>query len=121
MPRTPEELQQLFQQLVAAGRIPPEVLDRMQKGERFVLPIDTDASGWQRLIQDLVPLRAASFRGEAEKILSEGFERYAPRVLENISAALSEWLAHFGVAVTQGLLRELREQIAAMDEPPLVA
>ncbi|MFN9275874.1 MAG: preprotein translocase subunit SecA, partial [Planctomycetota bacterium] len=32
MPRTPEELQQLFQQLVAAGRIPPEVLERMQKG-----------------------------------------------------------------------------------------
>jgi preprotein translocase subunit SecA len=39
MPRTPEELQQLFQQLVAAGRIPPEVLDRMQKGERFVLRV----------------------------------------------------------------------------------
>ncbi|MFN6196369.1 MAG: preprotein translocase subunit SecA, partial [Planctomycetota bacterium] len=39
MPRTPEELQQLFQQLVAAGRIPPAVLDRMQKGERFVLRV----------------------------------------------------------------------------------
>ncbi|MFN9707298.1 MAG: preprotein translocase subunit SecA, partial [Planctomycetota bacterium] len=39
MPRTPEELQQLFQQLVAAGRIPPEVLERMQKGERFVLRV----------------------------------------------------------------------------------
>jgi preprotein translocase subunit SecA len=39
MPRTPEELQQLFQQLVAAGRIPQEVLDRMQKGERFQLRV----------------------------------------------------------------------------------
>jgi len=39
MPRTPEELQALFQQLVAAGRVPQEVLDRMQKGERFVLRV----------------------------------------------------------------------------------
>jgi len=39
MPRTPEELQQLFEQLVAAGRIPKEVLDRMQKGERFQLRV----------------------------------------------------------------------------------
>ncbi|MBL9078816.1 MAG: preprotein translocase subunit SecA [Planctomycetes bacterium] len=39
MPRTPEELQALFQQLVAAGRIPQEVLDRMAKGERFVLKV----------------------------------------------------------------------------------
>ena len=39
MPRTPEELQALFEQLVAAGRVPQEVLDRMQKGERFVLRV----------------------------------------------------------------------------------
>ncbi len=39
MPRTPEELQQLFEQLVAAGRIPQPVLDRMAKGERFVLRV----------------------------------------------------------------------------------
>ncbi len=39
MPRTPEELQKLFEQLVAAGRIPQEVLDRMAKGERFVLRV----------------------------------------------------------------------------------
>jgi preprotein translocase subunit SecA len=39
MPRTPEELQKLFEQLIAAGRIPPEVLERMQKGERFVLRV----------------------------------------------------------------------------------
>jgi preprotein translocase subunit SecA len=37
MPSTPEELQKLFEQLVAAGRIPQEVIDRMAKGERFVL------------------------------------------------------------------------------------
>jgi preprotein translocase subunit SecA len=39
MPRTPQELQALFEQLVAAGRIPQEVLDRMARGERFVLRI----------------------------------------------------------------------------------
>jgi preprotein translocase subunit SecA len=37
MPRSPEELQALFESLVAAGKIPQEVLDRMAKGERFVL------------------------------------------------------------------------------------
>ncbi|MBP8299182.1 MAG: preprotein translocase subunit SecA [Planctomycetes bacterium] len=37
MPRTPQELQALFEQLVAAGRIPQEVLDRMARGERFML------------------------------------------------------------------------------------
>ncbi len=39
MPRTPEELQALFESLVAAGKIPQEVLDRMAKGERFVLKV----------------------------------------------------------------------------------
>ena len=39
MPRTPEELQQLFEALVAAGRVPQEVLDRMARGERFVLRV----------------------------------------------------------------------------------
>ncbi|MCU0864111.1 MAG: preprotein translocase subunit SecA [Planctomycetes bacterium] len=39
MPTTPQELQALFEQLVAAGRIPQEVLDRMAKGERFVLRV----------------------------------------------------------------------------------
>ncbi|MBL8732706.1 MAG: preprotein translocase subunit SecA [Planctomycetes bacterium] len=39
MPRTPEELQALFDSLVAAGRIPQEVLDRMARGERFVLRV----------------------------------------------------------------------------------
>ncbi|MCB9885629.1 MAG: preprotein translocase subunit SecA [Planctomycetes bacterium] len=39
MPRTPEELQKLFESLVAAGRVPQEVLDRMAKGERFVLRV----------------------------------------------------------------------------------
>ena len=39
MPRTPEELQALFESLVAAGKVPQEVLDRMAKGERFVLKV----------------------------------------------------------------------------------
>ncbi|MCR9245484.1 MAG: preprotein translocase subunit SecA [bacterium] len=37
MPQTPEEMQALFEQLVAAGKVPQEVLDRMAKGERFTL------------------------------------------------------------------------------------
>ncbi|MBL8751148.1 MAG: preprotein translocase subunit SecA [Planctomycetes bacterium] len=37
MPRTPQELQALFEQLVAAGKVPQEVLDRMARGERFLL------------------------------------------------------------------------------------
>ncbi|MEO6597447.1 MAG: preprotein translocase subunit SecA [Planctomycetota bacterium] len=39
MPRTPEELQALFESLIAAGRVPQEILDRMGKGERFVLRV----------------------------------------------------------------------------------
>jgi len=37
MPQTPEELQALFESLIAAGKVPQEVLDRMQNGERFEL------------------------------------------------------------------------------------
>jgi preprotein translocase subunit SecA len=37
MPQTPEELQALFEQLIQAGKVPQEVLDRMQAGEKFVL------------------------------------------------------------------------------------
>ncbi|MCA8977182.1 MAG: preprotein translocase subunit SecA, partial [Planctomycetes bacterium] len=37
MPQTPEELQAFFEQLIAQGQIPQEVLDRMAKGERFQL------------------------------------------------------------------------------------
>jgi preprotein translocase subunit SecA len=39
MPRSPQELQALFESLVAAGKIPQEVMDRMAKGERFVLRV----------------------------------------------------------------------------------
>jgi preprotein translocase subunit SecA len=39
MPRTPEELQALFEQLIAAGKIPQEILDRMGRGERFLLRV----------------------------------------------------------------------------------
>ncbi len=37
MPQTPEEMQALFEQLVQAGKVPQEVLDRMAQGERFTL------------------------------------------------------------------------------------
>jgi len=37
MPQTPEELQALFESLIAAGKVPQEILDRMQAGERFQL------------------------------------------------------------------------------------
>ena len=37
MPQTPEELQALFESLIAAGKVPQEVLDRMEAGEKFAL------------------------------------------------------------------------------------
>ncbi|MCK5942510.1 MAG: SEC-C domain-containing protein, partial [Planctomycetes bacterium] len=37
MPQTPEELQALFESLIAAGKVPQEVLDRMEAGEKFQL------------------------------------------------------------------------------------
>ncbi|MFK7740655.1 MAG: preprotein translocase subunit SecA [Planctomycetota bacterium] len=39
MPQTPEELQALFESLIAAGKVPQEILDRMQNGERFQLRV----------------------------------------------------------------------------------
>ena len=39
MPRTPAEAQALFESLLAAGQVPQEILDRMQKGERFSLRV----------------------------------------------------------------------------------
>jgi hypothetical protein len=37
MPQSPEELQALFESLIAAGKVPQEILDRMKAGEKFVL------------------------------------------------------------------------------------
>jgi len=37
MPQSPEELQALFESLIAAGKVPQEVLDRMAAGEKFAL------------------------------------------------------------------------------------
>ncbi|MAD33347.1 MAG: preprotein translocase subunit SecA [Planctomycetes bacterium] len=37
VPQTPEELQALFESLIAAGKVPQEILDRMQAGEQFQL------------------------------------------------------------------------------------
>ncbi|HEB53295.1 MAG TPA: hypothetical protein ENI87_08585, partial [bacterium] len=37
MPSTPEELQALFESLIAAGKVPQEILDRMEQGEKFQL------------------------------------------------------------------------------------
>jgi preprotein translocase subunit SecA len=39
VPRSPQEVQALFESLVAAGQVPQEVLDRMAKGERFVIQV----------------------------------------------------------------------------------
>ncbi|HLQ39067.1 MAG TPA: SEC-C metal-binding domain-containing protein, partial [Planctomycetota bacterium] len=39
MPRTPEEVQALFESLVAAGQVPQEIMQRMQQGERFMLRV----------------------------------------------------------------------------------
>ncbi|MGE3175416.1 MAG: preprotein translocase subunit SecA [Planctomycetota bacterium] len=39
MPRTQEEVQALFESLIAAGQVPQEILERMQKGERFALRV----------------------------------------------------------------------------------
>jgi preprotein translocase subunit SecA len=37
MPQSPEELQALFESLIAAGKVPQEILDRMAAGEKFAL------------------------------------------------------------------------------------
>jgi hypothetical protein len=37
VPRTPQEAAALLESLIAAGQVPKEIVDRMQKGERFVL------------------------------------------------------------------------------------
>jgi preprotein translocase subunit SecA len=54
-PRMPtqEELQALFQQLLAAGRIPPQVLDRMGRGAQFQMRISPD--GQQIQLVEVAP------------------------------------------------------------------
>ena len=37
VPQTPEELQALFESLIAAGKVPQEILDRIEAGEKFQL------------------------------------------------------------------------------------
>jgi preprotein translocase subunit SecA len=39
LPRSEQEVQALFESLVAAGQVPQEVLDRIAKGERFVMQV----------------------------------------------------------------------------------
>ena len=39
---TPQELQALFEQLVKSGQVPPQVMERMQKGARFQMRISDD-------------------------------------------------------------------------------
>ena len=55
MPRTPEELQALFEQLIAAGKIPQEILDRMGRGERFLLRVSPQGLVLQQAPPDGAP------------------------------------------------------------------
>ena len=48
MPQSPEELQALFEQLIEAGKIPQEVLDRMEAGEKFQLRATPDGLALQQ-------------------------------------------------------------------------
>jgi preprotein translocase subunit SecA len=61
MPKTPEEVQALFQSLVAAGQVPQEILDRMQKGEQFSLQVTPQGL----VLQPARPAAASQPEGEA--------------------------------------------------------
>ncbi len=71
---------------------------------------DNTATGWQAMIENLMAARQSSFRGDVEKALFEGTEQFAAEVVGKVGATVSDWLARFGVPVTQGLVKELREQ-----------
>ena len=65
VPRTPEEVQALFESLVAAGQVPQEVLDRMQKGERFQLRVTPQGLALQPAGPD-----AGAVGGQPDALLS---------------------------------------------------
>ena len=61
MPRTPQEAQALFESLLAAGQIPQEIVDRMQKGERFALRVTPQGL----VLQSAGPVQPAPAAGDA--------------------------------------------------------
>jgi hypothetical protein len=61
MPRTPQEAQALFESLLAAGQIPQEIVDRMQKGERFALRVTPQGL----VLQSAGPAQPAPAAGDA--------------------------------------------------------
>jgi preprotein translocase subunit SecA len=61
MPRTPQEAQALFESLLAAGQIPQEIVERMQKGERFALRVTPQGL----VLQSAGPAQPAPAAGDA--------------------------------------------------------
>ncbi len=61
MPRTPQEAQALFESLLAAGQIPQEIVERMQKGERFALRVTPQGL----VLQSAGPAQQAPAAGDA--------------------------------------------------------
>jgi Tubulin like len=75
------------------------------------------AASWQSNIDGVVNVRRMTFMGEVEKALVEGVEVFCASVVTRVSDTVSEWLARFGVPVTQGLVAELRQQcLTAKDQ-----
>ncbi|MFT4843462.1 MAG: preprotein translocase subunit SecA [Planctomycetota bacterium] len=52
MPQSPEELQALFEQLIEAGKVPQEILDRMASGEKFQLRATPQGLALQQIDAD---------------------------------------------------------------------
>lgn len=77
---------------------------------------EAGALEWQQRIKDLVATRQAGFRGDVEKAVFEGADGFASTVVGKVGAAVSKWLAQFGVPVTSGLVRELKQQCATAVE-----
>jgi hypothetical protein len=80
MPQTPEELQALFESLIAAGKVPQEVLDRMEAGEKFQLRVTPQGLA-------LAPADAPANVGEAEPGAASAPPPAAPSPAQRLAPA----------------------------------
>ena len=101
---------------VLDGILPTRVLKEIRDRFRGSLitelsrAAENTASGWLALFENLLSTRQSGFRGDVEKAILEGSDGFGAQVVTRVGAAVSEWLAKFGVPVTLGLVQELRSQ-----------
>ena len=67
-------------------------------------------NGWVKRIQDVAAVNRSNFAVAIDKAMVEGFDAYGSQIVGMLGSAVSSSLAKFGVPVTQGLVKQLKDQ-----------